>query len=136
MLKNDEQEIQEFINGYFELGKTKELEKLNQFLAPEFNKFGDSPPFERRDAERALMLEQIYFVSISDFEYSVTDLKVELTGDVAVAAFILQISGIVVDDYSFRGATINNRSRVTAVLRREKASGWRMVHQHVSRFST
>lgn len=136
MLKNNEQEILEFINGYFELGKTKELEKLNQFLTPEFNKFGDSAPFERRDAERALMLEQIYFVSISDFEYTITDLKVELTGDVAIAAFILQISGIVVDDYSFRGATINNRSRVTAVLRREKPSGWRMLHQHVSRFST
>ncbi|MER3407431.1 MAG: hypothetical protein C4292_01040 [Nitrososphaera sp.] len=52
----------------------------------------------------------------------------------ALATFELQSTGIIVDDYSFRGTAINNRSRVTIVFQKDKKSReWKMLHQHLSR---
>jgi ketosteroid isomerase-like protein len=41
---------------------------------------------------------------------------------------------MLVDDYSFRGTTVNIRSRVTVVLQKDKKDQWKMVHQHLSKF--
>ncbi len=126
--------IRDLINEYFQLAKTKEIEKIDGFLHSTFTKFGDSPPYDRRDYERALMLEQLQFASISDYDFKIEDMSIEIQGDVAVASFLLQSTGMIVDDYSFRGTTINNKSRATIVLR--KVNGhWKMLHQHLSRFS-
>jgi ketosteroid isomerase-like protein len=81
------------------------------------------------------MLEQLQFASISDYDFKINDLKIELVGDdAAVTTFALESTGIIVDDYSFRGTAINNKSRVTIVLQKDKKSGgWKMLHQHFSK---
>jgi ketosteroid isomerase-like protein len=81
------------------------------------------------------MLEQLQFASISDYDFKIEDMSIEIHGDVAVASFLLQGTGMIVDDYSFRGTTINNKSRATIVLHKDKNGRWKILHQHLSRFS-
>lgn len=132
MSSADSAAIQDLIYKYFQIAKSKEIENIPDFFDDKFTKFGDSPPYDRRDLERALMLEQLQFASISDYDFKIEDLKVDIVGDAAVASFSLQSTGMIVDDYSFRGTAINNRSRVTIVFRKGKG-GWKMFHQHFSK---
>lgn len=135
MSASESAKVRELINEYFQLAKSKEIEKIDGFLDSNFTKFGDSPPYDRRDYERALMLEQLQFASISDYDFKIEDISIEIHGDVAVASFLLQSTGMIVDDYSFRGTTINNKSRATIVLHKDKNGRWKILHQHLSRFS-
>jgi ketosteroid isomerase-like protein len=130
---SDSAKIKDLIYKYFQIAKSKEIEGISEFFSDDFTKFGDSPPYDRRELERALMLEQLQFASISDYDFKIEGMKVDVIGDVAVATFALQSTGIIVDDYSFRGTAINNQSRVTIVFQRDKKGGWKMLHQHFSR---
>ena len=136
MTTTDSAKIRDLIYQYFQLGKTKEIEKIEEFLEVRFTKFGDSPPYDRRDFERALMLEQMQFASLSDFDFQIEDLKTEVLGEAALATFVLQVTGMIVDDYSFRGTAINNKARATIVLRKDKNNQWKMVHQHLSKLAS
>ena len=127
--------IKDMIFEYFQIAKTKEIERIDSFLDSKFTKFGDSPPFDRRDFDRALMLEQLQFASISDYDFKIEGLKIEVWDDTAVATFLLESTGMIVDDYSFRGTTISNKARTTIVLRKNKNGRWMMAHQHLSKFS-
>jgi ketosteroid isomerase-like protein len=131
----DSATIRDIIYNYFQLAKTKEIEKIEEFIDPGFTKFGDSPPYDRRDFERALMLEQLQFASLSDYDFKIEGLKTEVIGDAAVATFVIQVTGMIVDDYSFRGTTIDNKARATVVLRKDKNGRWKMVHQHLSKLA-
>jgi ketosteroid isomerase-like protein len=131
----DSARISDVIYKYFQLAKTKEIDKIEEFLDPRFTKFGDSPPYDRRDFERALMLEQLHFASLSDYDFKIENLNTEVTGDVAVATFVLEVTGMIIDDYSFRGTSVKNKSRATIVLQKDKKGRWRMFHQHLSKLS-
>ena len=135
MSPSDSAKIRDIIYKYFQLAKTKEIEKIEEFFDKSFTKFGDSPPYDRRDFERALMLEQLQFASLSDFDFKIEDLKTDVLGDVAVATLVLQVTGMIVDDYSFRGTAIDNKSRVTIVLQKDKKGHWKMIHQHLSKLA-
>jgi ketosteroid isomerase-like protein len=134
--QNDSEEIKLTIEKYFNIGKSKDLEAIQQFLIEGFHKFGDTAPYERRDRERALMLEQLQFASVSDFDFKIQDLRIEVFGTMALATFVFESTGMVVDDYSFRGATVKSKLRVTVVLKKEEkeANKWKMIHQHLSKF--
>jgi ketosteroid isomerase-like protein len=127
--------IKDVIFEYFEIAKTKEIEMINSYLDSKFTKFGDSPPYDVREFDRALMLEQLQFASISDYDFKIDGLKIEVRGDVAIATFILESTGMIVDDYSFRGTTISSKSRATIVLQKDKSGRWKMVHQHMSKYT-
>ena len=127
--------IKEVIFEYFQLAKTKEIERIDSFLDSKFTKFGDSPPYDVRQYERALMLEQLQFASISDYDFKIEDLIIEIRKESAVATFVLESTGMIVDDYSFRGTTINNKSRTTVVLHKDETGRWKMLHQHLSKYS-
>ena len=131
----DSAEIRDTIYKYFQLAKTKEIEKIEEFIDRGFTKFGDSPPYDRRDFERALMLEQLQFASLSDYDFKIEDLKTEVMGEAAVATLVLQVTGMIVDDYSFRGTAIDNKSRVTIVLKKDKKGQWKIIHQHLSKLA-
>lgn len=127
--------VRQFIYSYFQLAQSKDIEKIEEFLDPRFTKFGDSPPYDRRDFGRALMLEQLHFASLSDYDFKIENLNTEVMGDVAVATFLLEVTGMIIDDYSFRGMSVNNKSRVTIVLQKDKKDQWKMVHQHLSKLA-
>ena len=135
MVATDSAKIRDIIYNYFELAKTKEIEKIEEFIDSSFTIFGDSPPYDLRDFERALMLEQLQFASLSDYDFKIEDLKTEIMSDAAVATFVIQVTGMIVDDYSFRGTAIDNKARATVVLRKDKTGVWKMVHQHLSKLA-
>ena len=128
--------IRDLIFKYFQIAKSKEIEEIPYFFAEQFTKFGESPPYDLRDGDRALMLEQLQFASISDYDFEINELKIETpeSGGFAIATFALLSTGIIVDDYSFRGTAVNSKSRVTIVFQKGRKRGeWKMLHQHFSK---
>jgi ketosteroid isomerase-like protein len=130
----DKKDVETTILAFFEAGKNKDLTALAGFHASrdQFTKFDENPPYSRQNSEEAFVYEQAAFANISDYNYSVDDLRVDLLGDVAVASFYLSYSGMFVNDYSFEGSPVRARSRATMVLQRTP-EGWKMVHEHFSR---
>ncbi len=135
MASTESLKVRNFIYKYFRLAQSKEIEKIEEFLDSRFTKFGDAPPYDRRDFERALMFEQLHFASLSDYHFKIENLNTEVMGDVALATFLLEITGMIIDDYSFRGTSVNNKSRVTIVLQKDKNDEWKMIHQHLSKLA-
>ncbi|MDA4121701.1 MAG: nuclear transport factor 2 family protein [Thaumarchaeota archaeon] len=132
--QSERREVEAFIVSFFEAGKEKDLTTLMDFHSPSgFSKFDDNPPFTRQNSEDAFVHEQAAFANISDYQYELADLKVELIGGVAIATFYLTYKGVFVNDYSFEGSTVGSKSRVTMVLARYRGQ-WRMVHEHFSSF--
>ena len=130
----DRDDVEAVIRAFFEAGKNKDLTALASFHAPrdQFTKFDENPPYSRQNSEQAFVYEQAAFANISDYDYSIEELRVDLLGDVAVATFHLGYSGMFVNDYSFEGSPVRARVRATMVLERT-AKGWKFVHEHFSR---
>ncbi|MDE1853217.1 MAG: nuclear transport factor 2 family protein [Thaumarchaeota archaeon] len=133
--ERDKIEVEAVVRAFFEAGKNKDLTALADFHASgdSFTKFDENPPYARQNSDEAFVYEQAAFANISDYNYSIDDLRVDLLGDSAVATFYLTYGGMVVNDYSFEGSPISGRARVTMVLART-AKGWKMAHEHLSRY--
>ena len=133
--KEDERkQVEAVIYAFFEAGKNKDLPSLGGFHSREtFTKFDENPPFTRQNADEAFIHEQAAFANISDYEYQVQDLRIDLIGEIAIATFYLTYRGMFVNDYSFEGSPVGSKDRVTMVLSRH-GPGWTIVHEHFSRF--
>jgi ketosteroid isomerase-like protein len=131
----DRNEVEGVIRAFFEAGKNKDLPSLPDFHAPSgiFSKFDENPPFTRQNSEEAFVYEQASFANISDYNYKIDELRIDLLGDAAIATFYLTYGGMFVNDYSFEGSPVGSRVRVTMVLARTN-QGWRIAHEHFSRF--
>jgi ketosteroid isomerase-like protein len=130
----DKKDVEAVIRAFFDAGKNKDLASLAEFhsAGDQFTKFDENPPFTRQNSNEAFMYEQAAFANISDYSYSIDDLRIDLLGDAAIATFYLGYSGMFVNDYSFEGSPVRAKARVTMVLGRTP-KGWRMVHEHFSR---
>jgi ketosteroid isomerase-like protein len=131
----DKRAIQAVIRAFFDAGKNKDLTSLAEFHSSRanFTKFDENPPFTRQNSDDAFVHEQAAFANISDYEYAIDDLRVDLFGDLAVATFYLTYKGMFVNDYSFEGSPVSSHSRVTMVMQKAPP-GWRIAHEHFSRF--
>jgi ketosteroid isomerase-like protein len=134
-LDKDKRDVETVIRQFFEAGKNKDLTALASFhsSADSFTKFDENPPYTRQNSDEAFVYEQAAFANISDYNYQVDELRVDLLGDAAVATFYLSYGGIVVNDYSFEGSPLSGRARVTMVLTRSPG-GWKIAHEHFSRY--
>jgi len=132
----DRRDVETTIRAFFEAGKNKDLTAVADFHAArdQFTKFDENPPYTRQNSDEAFVYEQAAFANISDYSYSIDELRVDILGDVAVASFYLSYSGMFVNDYSFEGSPVRAKSRVTMVLTRTP-KGWKAVHEHFSRMS-
>ena len=130
----DKKDIEITIRAFFDAGKNKDLTALAGFHASgdRFTKFDENPPYSRQNSDEAFMYEQAAFANISDYNYSIDELRLDLLGDVVVASFYLSYSGMFVNDYSFEGSPVRARTRVTMVLGRTP-EGWKIIHEHFSR---
>lgn len=131
----DRREIESVIVAFFEAGKNKDLSSLYDFHSSResFTKFDENPPYIRQNSDEAFVHEQAAFANISDYSYVLDDLRIDLFGDAAVATFYLAYKGMFVNDYSFEGSPVGSKVRATMVLSRT-ARGWRIAHEHFSRF--
>ena len=130
---SETQEIIAIIEKFFEIGKTKNLVPLKeiQLNDPNFSSFSDVPPYDLKDFATTIALEELRFVSISDYEYEIKSPKISIFGDTAVVAFELMQKGMLVDNKAFTGEHIIINGRATFVL--AKKPTWKIVHIHLSK---
>lgn len=108
---------------------TNDIETTNiqglQFLhldSEKFSKFGPRS-FERQDVTGTNESEAAFFSSISDADYQVEELKIDVFGDVGIVTYYPQVSFI------REGEEVEVRGRQTLVFVRT-ADGWKIVHEH------
>jgi hypothetical protein len=130
---SDREQIIDVIEIFFESGKTKDLTKLKEIQLDDssFSSFSDVPPYDLKDFATTVMLEELKFVSISDYDYKITNPKISIFGETAVAAFELNQKGMLVDNKAFTGQHISINGRATFVL--VKKPTWKIVHIHLSK---
>ncbi|HJT10768.1 MAG TPA: nuclear transport factor 2 family protein [Candidatus Nitrosotalea sp.] len=131
----DKDEIQDIITTFFNAGKTKNLAPLSaiQLDDSRFSSYSDVPPFDLKDFATTIALQQLRFVSISDYAYEIKNTRMDVFDNCAVATFTVTQTGMIVDNYSFRGQHLSMESRGTFVL--VKNQKWKIVHVHLSKIS-
>jgi len=132
---SDREEIISIIETFFEIGKTKNLTPLRtiQLDDQSFSSFSDVPPYDLKDFKTTVALEELRFISISDYSYEIRNPKISVFGDVAVVAFELTQKGMLVDNKAFTGEHITINGRATFVL--VKKPSWKIAHIHLSKIS-
>ena len=132
---SDKDEILDVIMTFFTAGRTKNVAPLSviQLDDPRFSSYGDVPPFDLKDFATTTALEQLRFVSISDYDFELKNTRIDLFETFAVATFTVKQSGMIVDNYSFRGQHLAMESRATFVL--IKNLKWKIVHIHMTKIS-
>ena len=130
---SDTGEIVDVIDRFFRVGRTKDLSILKeiQLEGDSFSSFSDVPPYDLKDYPTTIALEELRFVSISDYNYQILHPKITILDSTAVAAFELIQRGILVDNKAFTGEQITINGRATFVL--VKRDAWKIVHIHLSR---
>ncbi len=130
---SDQEEIIKIIETFFEIGKSKKLEILKdiQINDSAFSSFSDVPPYDLKDYATTIALEELRFVSISDYDYKINNVKVSIFGETAVVALELVQKGMLVDNKAFTGEHITIGGRATFVL--IKKPTWKIIHIHLSK---
>ena len=130
---SEQEEIIKIIESFFEIGKSKKLEILKdiQINDSSFSSFSDVPPYDLKDFSTTVALEELRFISISDYNYTINNVKVGIFGDTAVVALELIQKGMLVDNKAFTGEHITIPGRATFVL--IKKPTWKIVHLHLSK---
>ena len=129
----DREEIIKIVEAFFETGKTKDLSVLKdiQSNSADFSSFSDVPPFDLKDFATSIALEELRFVSISDYEYEIIKPKISIFDNSAVVACELIQKGMLVDNKAFTGEHISINGRGTFVL--IKNDTWKIIHIHLSK---
>ena len=130
---SEQEEIIKIVESFFEIGKTKKLEILKdiQINDSSFSSFSDVPPYDLKDFSTSVALEELRFISISDYDYIINNVKVSVFEDTAVVALELIQKGMLVDNKAFTGEYITIPGRATFVL--IKKPTWKIVHIHLSK---
>ena len=127
------EEIIKVIEIFFETGKTKNLGVLKdiQLNSQDFSSFSDVPPFDLKDFATSIALEELRFVSISDYDYEIIKPKISIFDNSAIVAFELLQKGMLVDNKAFTGEHMSITGRGTFVLIKNET--WKIVHIHLSK---
>ena len=130
---SESEQIIAVIEKFFESGKTKNFTPLREIQLddPNFSSYSDVPPFELQDYKNTLTLEELRFVSISDYSYEIKHPKISIFDNTAIVAFDLIQKGMLVDTKAYTGEHITIQGRGTFVL--IKKPTWKIVHIHLSK---
>lgn len=122
-----QQAIDQTIHAIFESAKAKDMLQLDAYhlYGPKFTKYDDGEYKPRIDAAMGRQKENELFSSIDSLEVKISDLKVDVFGQVAIATFTA--------DYSarFEGQPLGGKDRATMVFV-EDAGKWKVTHEHFS----
>lgn len=129
---SDNESVLKIIEAFFEVGKTKNLSPLQEIQLNDenFSSFSDFPPYDLKDFSTTMALEELRFVSISDYDFEIKNPKISIFGDCAIVAFELLQKGMVIDNKTYTGEHIVMNGRATFVL--VKKPTWKIVHIHLS----
>ena len=129
------EEIIKVIETFFDAGKTKNFVPLREIQIDDsnFSSFSDVPPYDLKDYKTTMALEELRFVSISDYDYEIKNPKISIFDNTAVAAFELMQKGMLVDNKAYTGEYISIQGRATFVL--VKKPTWKIIHFHLSKIN-
>ena len=135
MTMSENEQVINVIEKFFQVGKTKNLAVLREIQLDDtrFSSFSDVPPHDLKDFATTIVLEELRFVSISDYNYQIKNPKISVFDNTAIVAFELLQKGMVVDNKAFTGKIITIEGRATFVL--IKNSSWKIVHIHLSKIN-
>ena len=130
---SDNEEIIQIIETLFQAGITKDLTKLREIHLNDskFSSFSDLPPYDLKDYQTTIELEELRFVSISDYSYEIRNPKISIFGDAAVVALELIQKGMLVDNKAYTGEHMIINGRATFVLIKKET--WKIAHIHLSK---
>ena len=130
---SENEEIIKIIETLFESGKSKDFSSLRDIHLNDskFSSFSDLPPYDLKNYQTTIELEELRFVSISDYEYQIKNPKISVFGDTAVVALELKQKGMLVDNKAFTGEHISIDGRATFVLIKQPT--WKIAHIHLSK---
>ena len=129
----DNDEIIKIIDTLFQTGITKDLSHLRGIHLddPKFSSFSDLPPYDLKDYKTTIELEELRFISISDYTYEIKNPKISVFGDAAIVAMELIQKGMLVDNKAYTGEHMVISGRATFVL--VKQPTWKIAHIHLSK---
>jgi ketosteroid isomerase-like protein len=131
------QQVKNAIYRVFDAAKTRDFGILAAMHYPSdelFSKFDYSSPYKRQTISQALMHEEVAYSNITDFSYTIDDLRIDLISqEVAIATFHLETGGLFVNDYRFEGSPARAKLRASMVFL-WKEDQWLIVHEHFSSF--
>ncbi len=129
----DSEEIIKIIETLFQAGVTKDLTQLKDIHLDDsrFSSFSDLPPYDLKDYQTTIELEELRFISISDYSYEIKNPKISIFGDAAIVAMELIQQGMLVDNKAFTGEHMKIKGRATFVL--VKQPTWKIAHIHLSK---
>ena len=135
VILSDSEEIIKIIETLFQAGITKDMSALRDIHLndPKFSSFSDLPPYDLKDYQNTIELEELRFVSISDYSYEIQNPKISIFGDTAVVALELIQKGMLVDTKAYTGEHMVITGRATFVL--VKQPTWKIAHIHLSKIS-
>ena len=135
MILSDKEEIFELIQMFFEAGKTKDFSILRkiQLDSPEFSSFSDVPPYGLQNYSESVALEELRFSSISDYNFELKNPKISIFDTIGIITFLINQTGILVDNKAFTGQHITINGRATFVL--IKKPTWKIMHYHIDKIS-
>jgi len=129
----DNEEIIKVIDKLFQAGVTKDMSYLRDIHLndPKFSSFSDLPPYDLKDYQTTIELEELRFISISDYSYEIKNLKISIFENTAIVAMELIQKGMLVDNKAFTGEHMKINGRATFVL--VKQPTWKIAHIHLSK---
>ena len=132
---SDSEEIIQVIDSLFETGKTKDFSRLKELHLNDskFSSFSDLPPYDLKDFQTTIELEELKFVSISDYDYQIKNPKISIFENAAIVAMEINQKGMLVDTKAYTGEHISIDGRATFVL--VKQPTWKIVHIHLSKIN-
>lgn len=135
MTMSENEQVINVIEKFFQVGKTKNLAVLREIQLDDtrFSSFSDVPPHDLKDFATTIVLEELRFVSISDYDYQIKNPKISVFDNTAIVAFELLQKGMAVDNKAFTGKMITIEGRATFVL--IKNSSWKIAHIHLSKIN-
>ena len=130
-----EKEVIKVIESFFDVGKTKNFSILQDIQLNDsiFSSFSDVPPYDLKDYSTTIVLEELRFASISDYDYEIKNTKVAILENTAILTCELMQKGILVDNKAFTGKHIIIHGRATFVLL--KKVNWKIIHYHLSKIN-
>ena len=130
-----EKEVIKVIESFFDVGKTKNFSVLRDIQLNDsiFSSFSDVPPYDLKDYSTTIVLEELRFASISDYDYEIKNIKVTILENTAILTCKLMQKGMLVDNKSFTGQHIIIDGRATFVLLKRK--NWKIIHYHLSKIN-
>ena len=130
-----EKEVIKVIESFFNVGKTKNFSVLQNIQLNDsiFSSFSDVPPYDLKDYSTTIVLEELRFASISDYEYEIKNTKIAILENTAILTCELMQKGMLVDNKAFTGKHIIIHGRATFVLL--KKVNWKIIHYHLSKIN-